>query len=131
MCYYEIVFMVYFDQSEQVLGMIECYIVVIIGVEGKIYCLEDWGCCQLVYLINKLYKVYYVLMNVEVLQEVIDELEIIFCFNDVVICSMVMCIKYVVIEVFLMVKVKDECCECCDDFVNEIVDDVDVGDFEE
>lgn len=131
MCYYEIVFMVYFDQSEQVLGMIECYIVVIIGVEGKIYCLEDWGCRQLVYSINKLYKVYYVLMNVEVLQEVIDELEIIFCFNDVVICSMVMCIKYVVIEVFSMVKVKDECCECRDDFVNEIVDDVDVGDFEE
>lgn len=131
MRYYEIVFMVYFDQSEQVSGMIERYIVVIIGVEGKIYRLEDWGRRQLVYSINKLYKVYYVLMNVEVSQEVIDELEIIFRFNDVVIRSMVMRIKYVVIEVFSMVKAKDERRERRDDFVNEIVDDVEVGDFEE
>lgn len=61
----------------------------------------------------------------------IDELEIIFRFNDVVIRSMVMRIKYVVIEVFSMVKAKDERRERRDDFVNEIVDDVEVGDFEE
>lgn len=63
-----------------------------------------------------MYKVYYVLINVEVIVEVVDELENVFCFNDVILCNMVMCIKNVVIEFFLMMK-EEFCCECCDDFV--------------
>ena len=85
MRHYEIVFMVHPDQSEQVPGMIERYTAAITGAEGKIHRLEDWGRRQLAYPINKLHKAHYVLMNVEAPQEVIDELETTFRFNDAVI----------------------------------------------
>ncbi len=82
MRHYEIVFMVHPDQSEQVPGMIQRYTAAITGAEGKIHRLEDWGRRQLAYPINKLHKAHYVLMNVEAPQEVIDELETTFRFND-------------------------------------------------
>jgi len=110
MRHYEIVFMVHPDQSEQVPGMIERYTAAITGAEGKIHRLEDWGRRQLAYPINKLHKAHYVLMNVEAPQEVIDELETTFRFNDAVIRS--------------MVKRRD-------DFANETTDDAEAGDSEE
>ena len=87
MRHYEIVFMVHPDQSEQVPGMIERYTAAITGAEGKIHRLEDWGRRQLAYPINKLHKAHDVLMNVEAPQEVIDELETTFRFNDAVIAA--------------------------------------------
>ena len=108
MRHYEIVFMVHPDQSEQVPGMIERYTAAITGAEGKIHRLEDWGRRQLAYPINKLHKAHYVLMNVEAPQEVIDELETTFRFNDAVIRSMVMRTKHAVTEASPMVKAKDE-----------------------
>ena len=131
MRHYEIVFMVHPDQSEQVPGMIERYTAAITGAEGKIHRLEDWGRRQLAYPINKLHKAHYVLMNVEAPQEVIDELETTFRFNDAVIRSMVMRTKHAVTEASPMVKAKDERRERRDDFANETADDADDGDSEE
>lgn len=131
MRHYEIVFMVHPDQSEQVPGMIERYIGAITSEHGIIHRLEDWGRRQLAYPINKLHKAHYVLMNIEVPQEVIDELETNFRFNDAVIRSMVMCVKHAVIEASPMVKVKDERRDRREDFINELADDSDARDSEE
>ncbi|RAW92631.1 30S ribosomal protein S6 [Photorhabdus laumondii] len=108
MRHYEIVFMVHPDQSEQVPGMIERYSATITNAQGQIHRLEDWGRRQLAYPINKLHKAHYVLMNVEAPQEVIDELETNFRFNDAVIRSMIMRVKRAVTEASPMVKAKDE-----------------------
>ncbi|MDP3188477.1 30S ribosomal protein S6, partial [Limnobacter sp.] len=45
---------------------------------------EDWGRRQLAYPIQKLAKAHYVLLNIECSQEVLDELETAFKFNDAV-----------------------------------------------
>jgi small subunit ribosomal protein S6 len=51
--------------------------------------LEDWGRRQLAYPINKIHKAHYVLMNIECGQEVLDELNSTFRYNDAVLRSMV------------------------------------------
>jgi len=131
MRHYEIVFMVHPDQSEQVPGMIERYSAVITNAEGIIHRLEDWGRRQLAYPINKLHKAHYVLLNVEASQEVIDELETNFRFNDAVIRSMIMRVKHAVTEASPMVKAKDERRDRREDFATEANDDNDAGDSEE
>ena len=85
MRHYEIVFMVHPDQSEQVPAMIERYTGVITEDGGKVHRLEDWGRRHLAYPINKIHKAHYVLMNVECGQEVLDELNSNFRYNDAVI----------------------------------------------
>nr|CBA71896.1 30S ribosomal protein S6 [Arsenophonus nasoniae] len=100
--------MVHPDQSEQVAGMIERYSGSITEAQGQIHRLEDWGRRQLAYPINKLHKAHYVLMNVEAPQEVIDELETNFRFNDAVVRSMIMRVKHAVTEASPMVKAKDD-----------------------
>jgi small subunit ribosomal protein S6 len=70
-------------------------------------------------------------MNVEAPQEVIDELETNFRFNDAVIRSMVMRVKHAVTEASPMVKAKDERRDRREDFANESADDSDAGDSEE
>ena len=89
MRHYEIVFMVHPDQSEQVPGMIERYTGSVKEAGGQVHRLEDWGRRQLAYPINKLHKAHYVLMNVEAPQQVIDELETTFRYNDAVLRSLV------------------------------------------
>lgn len=131
MRHYEIAFMVRPDQSEQVAGMIERYSALIIGAEGLIHRLEDWGRRQLAYPINKLHKAHYVLLNVEASPEVIDELEMAFRFNDAIIRSMIMRVKYAVTEASPMVKAKDERRGRREDFVTEINEDSDTVDSEE
>jgi len=131
MRHYEIVFMVHPDQSEQVPGMIERYTGVITNAQGIIHRLEDWGRRQLAYPINKLHKAHYVLLNVEASQEVIDELETNFRFNDAVIRNMIMRVKHAVTEPSPMVKAKDERRERREDFATEVNDDNDAGDSEE
>ncbi|MGH8684361.1 MAG: 30S ribosomal protein S6, partial [Nitrosospira sp.] len=46
--------------------------------------LEDWGRRQLTYLIQKVHKAHYVLMNIECDQETLDELDHAFKFNDAI-----------------------------------------------
>ena len=108
MRHYEIVFMVHPDQSEQVPGMIQRYSDMIIGADGTINRLEDWGRRQLAYPINKLHKAHYVLMNVEAPQAVIDELETSFRYNDVVIRNMIMRTKGAVTEASPMAAAKED-----------------------
>ena len=116
MRHYEIVFMVHPDQSEQVPGMIERYTGSIKAVGGTIHRLEDWGRRQLAYPINKLHKAHYVLMNVEATQEVIDELETNFRYNDAVIRNLIMRTKHAVTEASPMAKAKEDRRERREDF---------------
>ena len=89
MRHYEIVFIVHPDQSEQVPGMIERYRTMVTGQGGRIHRLEDWGRRQLTYPIQKVHKAHYVLMNIEVGQETLNELEHAFKFNDAVLRHLV------------------------------------------
>ena len=84
MRHYEIVFIVHPDQSEQVPAMIERYRTTITQGGGKVHRIEDWGRRQLAYPIQKVFKAHYVLMNIEVNNEVLNELEHAFKFNDAV-----------------------------------------------
>lgn len=108
MRHYEIVFMVHPDQSEQVNGMIERYTTSITEAGGTIHRLEDWGRRQLAYPINKLHKAHYVLMNIEAEQNVIDDLENAFRFNDAVIRNMIMRTKAAVTEASVVAQAKEE-----------------------
>jgi small subunit ribosomal protein S6 len=89
MRHYEIVFLVHPDQSEQVAGMVERYTSAIDAGKGSVHRLEDWGRRQLAYPINKVHKAHYVLMNIECNQDILDELNASFRYNDAVLRSMV------------------------------------------
>jgi small subunit ribosomal protein S6 len=84
MRHYEIVFIVHPDQSEQVPAMVERYKALIAAKGGHIHRLEDWGRLQLAYTIQKMHKAHYILMNIEIDQETLDELEHGFRFNDAI-----------------------------------------------
>ena len=89
MRHYEIVFLVHPDQSEQVPAMIEKYRGMVEAGGGKMHRFEDWGRRQLAYPIANLHKAHYALINVECGQDVIEELEGTFKFNDAVIRKLV------------------------------------------
>jgi len=89
MRHYEVVFLVHPDQSEQVPAMIERYKTLIEGDNGKIHRLEDWGRRQLAYPIDNLAKAHYVMLNIEVSQNALNELETGFRFNDAVLRHLV------------------------------------------
>ena len=89
MRHYEIVVMVHPDQSEQVPAMIERYKGMVEAGGGKVHRLEDWGRRQLAYPIAKAHKAHYVLMNLEINQETLEEFENAFKFNDAVIRRLV------------------------------------------
>jgi len=84
MRHYEIIFIVHPDQGEQVSAMIERYRSIVTARNGQVHRLEDWGRRQLAYLIQKVHKAHYVLMNIECDQETLDELEHAFKFNDAI-----------------------------------------------
>ena len=89
MRHYEVVFMVHPDQSEQVQAMIERYKQMLETRSGKLHRIEDWGRLQLAYPIQKIAKAHYVMMNIEIDQEGLDELENAFRFNDAVLRHLV------------------------------------------
>ncbi|MCX7515348.1 30S ribosomal protein S6 [Frateuria sp. STR12] len=89
MRHYEIVFLVHPDQSEQVPAMIDRYKALIEADGGQIHRLEDWGRRQLAYPIENLAKAHYVLLNIEVGQNALNELESGFRFNDAVLRHLV------------------------------------------
>jgi len=97
MRHYEIVFIVHPDQSEQVPAMIERYRTTITGKNGRIHRLEDWGRRQLAYPVAKIHKAHYVLMNIEVEQETLDELDHAFKFNDAVLRHLIVAMKEAVV----------------------------------
>ena len=89
MRHYEIVFLVHPDQSEQVPSMVERYTASVKAGNGAVHRSEDWGRRQLAYPINKIHKAHYILMNIECGQDVLDELNDTFRYNDAVLRSMV------------------------------------------
>ena len=108
MRHYEIVFLVHPDQSEQVPGMIDRYRSSIESKGGKIHRVEDWGRRQLAYPINKIYKAHYVLMNIECDQQLRDELESAFRFNDAVIRNLIMKRDHAITEMSVLAKERAE-----------------------
>ncbi len=106
MRHYEIMFLVHPDQSDQVPAMIERYRTMIEEQgNGKIHRLEDWGRLQLSYPIQKVHKAHYVLLNIECGQEVLNEMNSAFRFNDAVIRNMIIATKKAVTESSPMMKV--------------------------
>ncbi|NOR41837.1 MAG: 30S ribosomal protein S6 [Gammaproteobacteria bacterium] len=108
MRHYEIVFLVHPDQSEQVPAMIDRYKATVESNGGKVHRLEDWGRRQLAYSINKIHKAHYVLMNVECNQDVRDEIETAFKFNDAVIRSLIVKRDEAVTDMSALAKAKSE-----------------------
>jgi small subunit ribosomal protein S6 len=108
MRHYEIVFLVHPDQSEQVPAMIDRYKATVESNGGKVHRLEDWGRRQLAYSINKIHKAHYVLMNVECNQDVRDEIETAFKFNDAVIRSLIVKRDAAVTDMSALAKAKSE-----------------------
>lgn len=105
MRHYEIVFLVHPDQSGQVPAMIERYRSIIEKEgNGKVHRLEDWGRLQLAYPIQKVHKAHYVLMNIECGQEILNEMNTAFRFNDAVVRNMVISRKKAVTELSPMMK---------------------------
>ena len=107
MRHYEVVFLVHPDQSEQVPAMVERYRAMIEQSGGSIHRLEDWGRRQLAYLINKVHKAHYILMNIECNQETLDELENAFFYNDAILRSMFLKQDEAITDASVMMK-KDE-----------------------
>jgi len=108
MRHYEIVFLVHPDQSEQVPAMIERYKATIESNGGKIHRLEDWGRRQLAYSINKIHKAHYVMMNVECDENVRNEIETAFRYNDAVIRNLIIKRDVAITDVSILAKAKDE-----------------------
>ena len=84
MRHYEIVLLIHPDQSEQVPAMLERYKAVVTGGGGKVHRVEDWGRRQMAYMIQKLAKAHYLCINIECGNDVLNELETSFRFNDAV-----------------------------------------------
>ncbi|TKR33197.1 30S ribosomal protein S6 [Luteimonas gilva] len=108
MRHYEIVFLVHPDQSEQVPAMVERYKGLIENAGGKVHRLEDWGRRMLAYPIQDLVKAHYVLLNIEVGQEGLNELVDGFRFNDAILRHLVMKRDDAVTDMSLIMKNKDE-----------------------
>jgi small subunit ribosomal protein S6 len=108
MRHYEIVFLVHPDQSEQVPAMIDRYKALVKSNGGTVHRLEDWGRRQLAYSINKIHKAHYVLLNVECDQNVRDEIETAFKFNDAVLRSLIIKRDEAVTDMSALAKAKDE-----------------------
>jgi small subunit ribosomal protein S6 len=102
MKHYEIVFLVHPDQSEQVPAMTERYRSMITNSGGVVHREEDWGRRQLEFPIKKIHKAHYVLMNVECSQEVLNELESAFRFNDAVLRHLTLSCKSAITEKSIM-----------------------------
>ena len=104
MRHYEIVFIVHPDQSEQVPAMVERYQAMIAEKGGKVHRLEDWGRRQLAYPIQKLVKAHYICMNIEGGQDILDELEHSFRYNDAILRNLIIKTKRAVTEPSIMMK---------------------------
>ncbi|CAL4324702.1 30S ribosomal protein S6 [Buchnera aphidicola (Periphyllus testudinaceus)] len=108
MRYYEIVFMIHPDKSENSNEIVLRYKKLIFNLSGKIHRLEDWGRRQLSYPINKLNKAHYILMNIEISQKNIKNIENAFKFDDSIIRNIIFCTKKISVEMSPILKEKTE-----------------------
>lgn len=105
---YEIVLMIHPDYGDQISSLIERYTEIITSTKGKIHRMENWGRRQLAYSIKKLNKAYYILLNITVLQNVLDELTNDFQFNEIIIRNIVIRTKEIITEPSPMMKKKED-----------------------
>jgi small subunit ribosomal protein S6 len=84
--------------------MIERYKGLVTAKGGQIHRLEDWGRRQLAYPIEKVHKAHYVLMNIEVDGDTLNELEHAFKFNDAVLRHLTIKTKKAVVTPSPMMK---------------------------
>jgi small subunit ribosomal protein S6 len=108
MRHYEVIFLVHPDQSEQVPAMIDRYRTLLESNGGTIHRLEDWGRRQLAFMIEKVYKAHYVLMNIECDGKTLTELNSMFKFSDAVIRNLVIRKSSAIIEPSPLAKSKEE-----------------------
>ncbi len=108
MHHYEVIFLVHPDQSEQVPAMIDRYRTLLESNGGTIHRLEDWGRRQLAFMIEKVYKAHYVLMNIECDGKTLTELSSMFKFSDAVIRNLVIRKSCAIIEPSPLAKSKEE-----------------------
>ena len=108
MRHYEVIFLVHPDQSEQVPAMIDRYRTLLESNGGTINRLEDWGRRQLAFMIEKVYKAHYVLMNIECDSKTLAELKSMFKFSDAVIRNLVIRKNRAIIEPSPLVKSQEE-----------------------
>lgn len=108
MRHYEVIFLVHPDQSEQVPAMIDRYRTLLESNGGTIHRLEDWGRRQLAFMIEKIYKAHYVLMNIECDGNTLVELNSMFKFSDAVIRNLVIRKSRAITEPSPLAKSKEE-----------------------
>jgi len=108
MRHYEVIFLVHPDQSEQVPAMIDRYRALLDSNGGTIHRLEDWGRRQLAFMIEKVYKAHYVLMNIECDGNTLTELTSMFKFSDAVIRNLVIRKSVAITKPSPLAKSKEE-----------------------
>ena len=108
MRHYEVIFLVHPDQSEQVPAMIDRYRALLESNGGTIHRLEDWGRRQLAFMIEKVYKAHYVLMNIECDGKTLTELNSMFKFSDAVIRNLVIRKSRAIIEPSPLAKSRED-----------------------
>ena len=89
MRHYEIVLLIQPDQGDQIPSLLDRYQSAVLEAKGKVHRVEEWGRFQLAYPITTFQKAFYVMINIEVGQEVMRELVSAFTFNDMVIRHLV------------------------------------------
>lgn len=102
--YYEIVFLVHPDHSDQVKSMIDRYQKLVHSTGGSVSRLEDWGRRQLAYPIQKVHKAHYVLMNVKTTVEGIQEFRTLLGQSDTVLRNLILQTPSEVIEPSLIMN---------------------------
>jgi len=87
--HYEIMLLIHPDQSERARTMMDRYVGIIEGGEGRVHRKEDLGRRMLAYPIAKVQKAHYMLLNVECGQEALEELVGALHFSDAVLRHLV------------------------------------------
>lgn len=109
---YEIVLMIHPDCGDQISNVIHRYTDMITNAKGKVHRTENWGRRQLAYSIKKLNKAYYILLNIAVFRNTLNELNNDFRFNEIILRNIIIRTKHVITDPSPMVKKKEENQEC-------------------
>ena len=96
MRHYEIVILVNPERSEFITQVIEKYSNIVTNGGGKIHRLENCGRKYLAYAINKLNKAHFLLMNIEISNEVLEELKNTFKFDDLIVRQLILAKKHAI-----------------------------------
>lgn len=108
MRHYEVVLLIHPDQSEQVPAMVDRYRAMVEEAKGVVHRFEDWGRRQLAYPIKKVHKAHYIMMNIEIGVETLNELKHAFRYNDAILRNLFIKRDSAQTEVSAMLRPEDE-----------------------